>query len=491
MLRRLACLLVLLTLSLAAPGIPAQAQEAATPDAGAAAAGDTQDATEADAPEGPQLDPALTAPGVDSDTLALLVMPLTVDELTALADAWLAEAKSRTEDVVDIRLGIRNAEEGSPEIDQLREALSDALASRNAAFENLGVATDSLALKGGDEATVATYRAYRSAILSTETQQTDWQTLLGLGLDWATDIDGGIALAIQVAIVIGSFLGLLIVARIVRGFARRNIKRVPNVSKLLVAFLSGIIYWLTLSIGLLVVLGALGVNITPLFALVGGATFILAFAMQETLSNLAAGVMIILNRPFDEGDYVTVAGTGGTVKAVSIVSTTVTTPDNQVIVIPNSRVWGDVITNVTASTTRRVDLVFGIGYDDSIEAAQRILEDVVAAHPAILSDPAPVVRVNALGASSVDFICRPWVRSEDYWTVLWDLTRQVKEAFDAAGITIPYPQQDMHLHVRDAGAAAPLGGPAHGVGRPEGAPDYRSGDDGAGETGGTGERTEA
>jgi small conductance mechanosensitive channel len=173
----------------------------------------------------------------------------------------------------------------------------------------------------------------------------------------------------------------------------------------------------------------------------------MAFALQDTLGNLAAGLMIMINRPFDEGDYVDIGGVAGTVKAVSIVSTVVTTPDNQVIVVPNSKVWGNVITNVTASRTRRVDLVFGIAYEDSIEEAQRVLEAVVRAHPLVLPEPEPVIRVNALGASSVDFVCRPWALSSDFWTVYWDLTRQVKEAFDKAGISIPFPQTDLHVRI--------------------------------------------
>ena len=176
--------------------------------------------------------------------------------------------------------------------------------------------------------------------------------------------------------------------------------------------------------------------------------------MQETLSNLAAGLMIMINRPFDEGDFVQVAGLGGTVRHVSIVSTTIATPDNQVIVIPNSKVWGDVITNVTASDTRRVDLVFGIGYSDSIEQAQKVLEEVVGKHPLILKEPAPVIRVSELADSSVNFIVRPWTKTSDYWSVYWDLQRAVKEAFDANDISIPFPQTDMHLHVIEKDKAA-------------------------------------
>ena len=184
--------------------------------------------------------------------------------------------------------------------------------------------------------------------------------------------------------------------------------------------------------------------------MIGGASFILAFAFQDTLGNLASGLMIMINRPFDEGDYVVVGGTGGTVRSVSIVATTVTTPDNQVIVIPNKSVWGNVIANVTASDTRRVDLVFGISYDDSIPDALRVIEETVKAHPLVLADPEPVIRVHELAASSVNFVCRPWTKTADYWAVYWDLTHRMKEAFEAASITIPYPQQDVHIATREA-----------------------------------------
>jgi small conductance mechanosensitive channel len=160
--------------------------------------------------------------------------------------------------------------------------------------------------------------------------------------------------------------------------------------------------------------------------------------------------MIMINRPFDEGDYVLVGGVGGTVKSVNIVATTVTTPDNQVIVIPNKNVWGNVITNVTASDTRRVDLVFGISYEDSIPDALRVMEDTVKAHALVLSDPEPTIRVHELAASSVNFVCRPWVKTDDYWTVYWDLTHRMKDAFGEASISIPYPQRDVHIRTKDA-----------------------------------------
>ena len=142
----------------------------------------------------------------------------------------------------------------------------------------------------------------------------------------------------------------------------------------------------------------------------------------------------------------TAGGVTGTVDSMNLVSTTIKTPDNQSLIVPNGQIWGDVITNVTGNATRRVDLVFGIGYDDDIAKAQKVLEDIVDGHNLVLKNPAYVIKVHELADSSVNFICRPWVRTGDYWTVYWDITRAVKERFDAEGIGIPYPQRDVHVY---------------------------------------------
>jgi small conductance mechanosensitive channel len=157
----------------------------------------------------------------------------------------------------------------------------------------------------------------------------------------------------------------------------------------------------------------------------------------------------MINKPFDVGDLVDTNGILGEVEAVSIVSTTVRTLDNQVVILPNSAVWGSIITNVTVSPLRRVDMVFGIGYGDDIDTAMEVLESIVADHPLTLDDPEPLIKMHELADSSVNFICRPWSKTEDYWTVYWDLTRQVKERFDAAGVSIPFPQRDVHLFKGD------------------------------------------
>lgn len=213
------------------------------------------------------------------------------------------------------------------------------------------------------------------------------------------------------------------------------------ISKLLQCFLASVVFWVTIVIGLTVVLSGLGFDVTPIFALFGGASFILAFAMQDSLSNLASGLMIMFNHPFDEGDYIAAGGTAGTVKSVSIVSTTIATPDNQVIVIPNSMVWGDVITNSTASKLRRVDLQFGIDYNDDADQAIQAILDVAKVDDRVLGDPQPWVRVTNLGESSVDLTARLWCKADDYWDLKFALTKEVKSAFDDIGISIPYPHR--------------------------------------------------
>ena len=417
---------------------------------------------------------------IELEELQLRLIPLTAEQLGPLAATWQEHARTATQAAIDKSLEIRAAEEADAE--ELRKERLTLLDERKHIFEKFSAVVSSFETKGGDPAEVEALRAYLSAITMEERSRATAQEWADSILNWLVSPEGGLQVGFRIAVVLGSLFALLIIARIVRGWARRLFARVTTLSRLLQGFLVMAVYWLTIAFGLMIVLAALGVNITPLFALVGGASFIIAFAMQETLSNLAAGLMIMINRPFDEGDFVQVAGLGGTVKHVSIVSTTVTTPDNQVIVIPNSKVWGDVITNVTASDTRRVDLVFGIGYSDSIEQAQKVLEEVVTQHPLILKEPAPVIRVSELADSSVNFIVRPWTKTSDYWGVYWDLQRAVKEAFDANDISIPFPQTDMHLHVIDkdqsAGPAVLTAQSKDDTTRPRGASSFARDDDG-------------
>lgn len=202
---------------------------------------------------------------------------------------------------------------------------------------------------------------------------------------------------------------------------------------------------LTMFIGILFALSQLGISLGPLLAGLGIAGFIIGFALQDTLSNFASGMMILVYRPFDVGDFVDSGGVTGKVDRMSLVNTTFKTFDNQVIVVPNNLIWQRVITNLTAQRTRRVDLTFGISYSDDIDKAKAILKDVVDNYEDILKSPEPNIRVSGLGDSSVDLICRPWVRTEDYWDTYWNLTEIVKKRFDEEGITIPFPQRDVHM----------------------------------------------
>ena len=198
--------------------------------------------------------------------------------------------------------------------------------------------------------------------------------------------------------------------------------------------------------GLLIALDQIGISLGPALAGLGIAGFIIGFALQDTLSNFASGAMILIYRPYDVDDVVEVAGISGSVKRMNLVSTSIATFDNQVIIVPNSKIWGDVIKNVTKQKVRRVDMEFGISYSDDITKAEEILAAAAADHKLVLRKPETNIKVHSLGDSSVNLIFRPWVKTEDYWTVYWDLLKEVKLRFDAAGISIPFPQRDIHLY---------------------------------------------
>ncbi len=198
-------------------------------------------------------------------------------------------------------------------------------------------------------------------------------------------------------------------------------------------------------LGVFMALSQIGISLGPMLAGLGVAGFVIGFALQDTLGNFAAGAMILIYRPYDVDDFVEVTGASGLVKKMNLVSTTITTFDNQTLVVPNSKIWGDVIKNVTAQKLRRVDLEFGIGYGDDIEHTERVLNDIIDSHELILKKPAALIKLHTLGESSVNFIVRPWTKTEDYWDVYWDLMREVKMRFDREGISIPFPQRDIHV----------------------------------------------
>jgi len=192
-------------------------------------------------------------------------------------------------------------------------------------------------------------------------------------------------------------------------------------------------------------LGTLGVETASFAAVIAAAGLAVGFALQGSLSNFAAGVMLIIFRPFKAGDFVEAGGAMGAVEAVNIFNTIMKSPDNKKVIIPNSKITGDSIVNYSAQDTRRVDMVFGIGYDDDIRKAKSTLEQILASDERVLKDPAPTVAVSELADSSVNFVVRPWVKTADYWGVFFDITEKVKLTFDEQGISIPFPQRDIHM----------------------------------------------
>lgn len=382
-------------------------------------------------------------PSIESEQLELLLLPLTESQLAGAAEAWQRIVQEQTQDVVDATLRVSGT--GGETADLFRERVADLAEQRRHMFENFMIVLSDWQKKGGNVDEIAKYRAYRNSIIIDEIRKADAGTLRQRGLKWLTARDGGIKFAINGAIILASLLALLFVARIVRATARRSIGRLKGLSSLLSNFLAGVFYWLTIVIGLVLVFSVLGIDVTPLFALIGGVSFILAFAMQETIANFFSGLMIMTNKPFDQGDFVDLEGlASGTVKQTSLISTTIATVDNKIVSIPNNRVWNSVITNVSASATRRVDMVFGISYSDNIEHAINLLNELVDAHPMVLKSPEPVICVGELAESSVNILCRPWAANNDYWALYWDMQRLVKERFDAEGISIPFPQQTVH-----------------------------------------------
>ena len=388
--------------------------------------------------------PGAVALSVPAEKVAAKLTPLTREELAREAADVLELAREKVAALADAKLALPDA---TGEQQAALQARIDELAwERRDLFDRLGQVLTAWEAKGGKPEDVAEYRLYMTAVTAEGIKHSNVSTMLNYAGRWLTSREGGVALGLKALGLLAAFLALLVLARFVSSLVRRGIARVPDLSTLLAHFLVKAAYVATVVLGLLVVLTMMGVSMAPVFAVVGGASFIIAFAMQSTLSNFAAGLMIMIYKPFDVGNFVTLAGVSGTVKAVNLVSTTLTTPDNQTIMIPNSNVWGSIITNVTVNDTRRVDLVFGIAYTDDEDKAHAILKEVVAAHPLVLADPEPVIRLHELADSSVNFVCRPWAKTGDYWAVYWDITQQVKARFDEAGISIPFPQRDVHVY---------------------------------------------
>jgi len=243
-------------------------------------------------------------------------------------------------------------------------------------------------------------------------------------------------------------IAILVIGRFVAGSVGRATRKAlarTKVDAALIGFISALARTIVMAFVIIAALQLVGVQTTSIVAVLGAAGFAVALALQGSLSNFAAGAMILTFKPFRLGDFVTAGGVSGTVKEIGIFTTTLTTPDNQKIIVPNSQITGGTITNVTAYETRRLDLLIGVSYGDDLAVAKATIERVVKGCSMVLSEPEPVIAVHELGDSSVNFVVRPWVATGDYWATRWELTRAIKEELEKAGCSIPFPQRDVHL----------------------------------------------
>ena len=244
--------------------------------------------------------------------------------------------------------------------------------------------------------------------------------------------------------IVGKFLAKKVADLIVKLMSKKK-----GIDDTLLNFFDGLIYYVLLVFVILSALEQIGVNTTSFLAIIGAAGLAIGLALKDSLSNFASGVLLVFFKPFKIGDVVNAAGVTGKVTQIHLFNTEFTTPDNQKILVPNAAITSSAITNINAHAKRRVDLVVGIGYDDDIKKAKNILLDIVKANDKVLIDDGITVAVSELAESSVNFVVRAWVKTPDYWDVKFALTENIKVTFDNEGITIPYPQRDIHIHNKD------------------------------------------
>lgn len=263
------------------------------------------------------------------------------------------------------------------------------------------------------------------------------------------DINSLVPLVIEWGLKVIGAIVVLIIGRMIAGGIRSGVRKAMTkreVDATLIPFVSSLVYYLVMAVVVIAVLSLFGIQTTSLVAVLGAAGLAVGLALQGTLSNFAAGVMLLIFRPFKVGDFVEAGGTTGVVVAVKIFSTVIKTGDNVLITVPNAQIWGGTIANYNGFDTRRIDLVIGIDYGDDIQLAIDTIKQIVTSHDKVLAEPAPVIAVSNLGDSSVDLVVRPWVNAGDYWGVRFDLMRRLKEGLEAAGCSFPFPQQDVHVH---------------------------------------------
>jgi small-conductance mechanosensitive channel len=376
------------------------------------------------------------------------------DYLKSRADftsGMLKEAKQKIDDIAS-RSGVDKDPEAQKRLVTLRK-------QRTVLAESQRVTADLMDAYGMQTAQIR--RGIISATGKLSEDILDAKVATGLAESMAADsVDwlrtNGAQLIFQIVTFFLVLLAFWIAARIGRSAVRRGLDRSKlDISSLAKEFFIKSTGRLIMLIGVIIAVAQVGVEVGPLLAGLGIAGFVVGFALQDTLSNFASGMMILVYRPFDVGDAIEAGGVTGKVDQMNLVSTMILTFDNQLLIVPNKQVWGGIIRNITHQDKRRVDMTFGIGYSDDIPKAEKVLTEIVTSHEKVLKDPEPVIRLHNLGESSVDFVVRPWSLTDDYWDVYWDVTREVKRRFDEDGISIPFPQRDIHVFHDNANGDAP------------------------------------
>ena len=270
--------------------------------------------------------------------------------------------------------------------------------------------------------------------------------------DWAgllmrlqtSGVDFGLKLLVAIVIF---YVGRLAAKFLTK--ALRKLMQKQEVDPILETFVCNLVYWVVMLFVIIAAINHVGIETTSLIAVMGAAGLAVGLALQGSLSNFAAGVLIVIFRPYRVGDFVEAAGISGSVLSVQILTTILKTGDNKQIIVPNSQIMSSIITNYSANDTRRVDMTIGVSYDDDLDKVRKTLQELIDADERILKDPECLIAVAALADSSVNFIVRPWVKSGDYWGVTFDLTEAIKKRFDQEGISFPFPQQDVHLYKQE------------------------------------------
>lgn len=365
--------------------------------------------------------------------------------LQARTDVGVGLLKGTKEQIDELakRSGVEADVDAQKELPTLRK-------QRDALAENLRAAADLMDEHGLDtselrQGIISATGKLSQDILNKDVAAGLVESAAADAADWF--LTNGAEIVFQLLTFLLILFAFWVLSRIARGTVRRVIERSKlHMSSLARDFFIKMTSRTVMLLGLLIAIAQLGVEVGPLLAGLGIVGFIVGFALQDTLSNFASGMMILVYRPFDVGDAVEAGGVVGAVHQMNLVSTMILTFDNQLLVVPNKLVWGGIIRNITHQDKRRVDMTFGIGYSDDIPKAEEVLTAIVTSHEKVLKDPEPVVRLHTLGDSSMDFIVRPWSKTKDYWDVYWDVTREVKRRFDEEGISIPFPQRDVHIH---------------------------------------------